>query len=258
MKILITGAGGFLGRGMITPFVEHGHSLRLMDVVPFESPHEVVVGNVADNDCITAALQGVDGLVIAHMAPRGNDNSTYKTPDVPFTINVTATAQLLHAAAKSGVRRIVVISSTAAVQDHPGLAPDPRTLPLRAKKGYYGLTKVCQEVVAEHFARTEDLSICCLRVGYILDGDNNVDKYGRVIGERNFQDTDRRDVGDVARIWLECGLPGYDVFTVMSTQESLDRAGVRYTCERLGWQPRYDFSWLPGDSSATGSAASAS
>ena len=36
----------------------------------------------------------------------------------------------------------------------------------------------------------------------------------------------------------------------MSTAESLDIADVRYTCETLGWKPRYDFSWLPVDNRA--------
>jgi len=81
--------------------------------------------------------------------------------------------------------------------------------------------------------RVEGMSVCCLRPGYILDGEKNLDKYGRLVSERNFQDTDRRDIGEVARLWLERGTPGYDVFVVLSTWESLDIAGVRYTCDRL-------------------------
>lgn len=245
MKTLITGAGGFLGQGMIGPFVDHGHSLRLMDVVPFQSPpHEVVAGSVADYAQVEAAMRGVDCLVIAHMAPRGPDNINYQTPGLPFAINVTGTVNLFHAAQACGVRRVVVISSQSAVDAAPDLAPEPETLPVRSKSGYYGLTKVCQEVIAEQFARTTSMQVVCLRVGYILDGDTNVDKYGRKIGERNWADTDRRDIGEVARLCLERDDLGYAVFNVFSTQESLDRCCVRLTCQRLGWKPRYDFSWL--------------
>jgi hypothetical protein len=31
----------------------------------------------------------------------------------------------------------------------------------------------------------------------------------------------------------------------MSTRESMTRWDVQYTCDRLGWTPAYDFSWLP-------------
>jgi len=243
MKILITGAAGFLGRGMISPFVEHGHQLRLMDVLPFTSPHEVVVGDVTHYPAVEAAMREIDGLVIAHMAPRGTDNINYRTPAIPFAINLTGTANLFHAAVQCGVKRVVVISSTAAVSENPQLEAHPASLPLRAK-GYYGLSKACQEVIAEQFARTEKLQVACLRVGYILDGEANVDKYGKVIQERNYADTDRRDIGEVARLCLERADLGYEVFTVMSTQESLRKAAVDYTCQRLGWKPRYDFSWL--------------
>ena len=47
MKILMTGAAGFLGRGMVEALAPK-HTLRLMDVVPVESPHECVVGDVCD------------------------------------------------------------------------------------------------------------------------------------------------------------------------------------------------------------------
>jgi nucleoside-diphosphate-sugar epimerase len=214
-----------------------------MDVVPFSSPHEVVTGDVADYASVEAAMRGVDGLVIAHMAPRGEGDVNYRTPALPFAINLTGTANLFHAAVQCGVRRVVVISSTAAVSEHGQLDADPRSLPYRAK-GYYGLTKACQEVIAEQFARTAKMQVACLRVGYILDGEANVDKYGRQVGERNYMDTDRRDIGEVARLCLEREDLGYEVFNVMSTEESLQRAAVARTCERLGWKPRYDFSWL--------------
>lgn len=243
MKILITGAAGFLGRGMIIPLVEHGHQLRLMDVVPFTSPHEVVVADVADYAAVEAAMRGVDALIIAHMAPRGPGDINYKTPALPFAINLTGTANLFHAAVQCGVKRVVVISSTAAVHENGRLDAIPGSLPLKAK-GYYGLSKACQEVIAEQFARTEKMQVACLRVGYILDGEANVDKYGRSVGERNYADTDRRDIGEVARLCLEKADLGYEVFNVMSTEESMEKAAVSYTCQRLGWKPRYDFSWL--------------
>lgn len=246
MKVLVTGAGGFLGRGLVIPFEAHNYTLRLMDVVPFTSPkHEVVVGDVSKYADVEKAMQGMEGVVIAHMAPRGDNDINYQTPAMPFDINVKGTANLFHAAVKCGVKRVVVISSTGATMCNtatPTKAQD-HTWPLRSK-GYYGLSKVIQEVIAEQFSRTENMAVACLRVGYILDGQANVDKYGRQIREINFQDTDRRDIGEVARLCLECPDLKYEAFVVMSTAESMDRADVRYTAERLHWKPQYDFTWL--------------
>ena len=69
MKILVTGAGGFLGGGLIEPFVGR-HDLRLMDVVDWQTPHEKVLGDVADLETCRRAVQGCQGIVIAHMASR--------------------------------------------------------------------------------------------------------------------------------------------------------------------------------------------
>lgn len=246
MHILLTGAAGFLGRGMVATLAQGGHRLRLLDVVPAtaEPPHAAVVADVADPAAVAAAMRGVDALVIAHMAPRGEGNVNYRTPALPLAINVGGTATLLQAAQEAGVKRVVLISSTAAVQDAGDLAAEPATLPLRTN-GWYGLSKAMQEMLAEQFARTQGMHIAALRVGYILDGEANRDKYGRAVEEINHMDTDRRDIAEVARRWLERDdLTGYAVFNVMSTQESLQRDAVRFTCERLGWRPQHDFSWL--------------
>ncbi|MFA4945414.1 MAG: NAD(P)-dependent oxidoreductase [Lentisphaeria bacterium] len=244
MKILITGAAGFLGKGLVVPFEQHGQALRLMDVVPFTSPHEVVVGDVADAAAVGKAVAGVDGIVIAHMAPRGENNANYSTPEMAFNINVKGTANLFHAARWHGVKKVVVISSTSAIKDHRRDVM-PHDLPIRAGDGYYGLSKACQEVIAEQFAREHGLQVACLRVGHILDGDRNVDKYGQAIAERNILDTDRRDIGEVARLCLECPDLTFETFNVMSVPEAMAAWDVNYTCTRLNWKPAHDFSWLP-------------
>lgn len=244
MRILVTGAAGFLGRGLVAPLAATGHQLRLMDVVACRAAgHESLLGDVGDPAAVAAAMHGVDGLVIAHMGPRGPDNINYHSPAIPMAINVAGTANLFQAALDAGVRRVVLISSTAAVDNAGSLEADPRSLPLRTS-GWYGLSKAMQEMIAEQFARTTGMQVACLRVGYVLDGEANQDKYGRVIAERNWADTDRRDIGEVARLCLERDDLGYAVFNVMSTQESMQRGAVRLTCERLGWTPRHDFSWL--------------
>lgn len=246
MHILITGAGGFLGAGLVEALAP-GHQLRLLDVRPFASPHEVVVADVADLAACRQAMTGIAGLVIAHMAPRGEGDVNYKSPTLPFDINVKGTANLFHAAVEAGVKAVVVISSTAAVDHYLKVEKRtefPHDLPARAL-GIYGLTKVVQETIAEQYAREHGLRVACLRVGYILDGERNQDKYGRHVGARVALDTDRRDIGGVARLCLEDASLRFDIFNVMSAPEAQRTWDLQYTCERLHWRPRYDFRWLP-------------
>ena len=96
------------------------------------------------------------------------------------------------------------------------------------------------------YAKEAGMQVSILRVGYIVDGDAMQDKYGREVKERADLDTDRRDVGEVARLCLERDDIELEVFAVMSTRESLKSWGVGHTVERLGWSPRFDFDALPG------------
>ena len=252
MNILVSGAAGFLGQGLVEELGKPPHRLRLLDIhTPEEGPHDAIAGSVADLETCRQAVDGMDAIVVGHMAPRGKNNVNYDTPTMPFDINVKGTANLFHAAREVGIEAAVVISSTAAIMYYQKL-PDPPALthdlaPRAFGSGFYGISKVMQEITAEYYARQHGMRVAVLRVGYILDGENNRDKYGRVIDERAPLDADRRDIGAVARLALEDTSIAYEVFHVMSTEEAMDTWDLRYTCDRLGWRPAYDFSWLPGN-----------
>lgn len=242
MKILVTGGGGFLGKGMAETLAKNGHHLRLMGRSSFETPHERFQGDVSVLDDVRRALDGMDAVVINHMAPR--EPNAYLAPEVCFKINVTGTANVLFAAQELGINKVVIISSTSPQPE------DPKdwlsTIPLPAK-GLYGLTKACQETLGQFYAREHGMQIAMLRVGYVVNADDMKDKYGRAVGERNALDVDRRDIGEVARLCLEQENAGLQVFSVMSTHESMEPWGVQYTVDTLKWVPRYDFDVLPSD-----------
>ena len=243
MKILITGGGGFLARGMIEPLEAAGHTLRLLDVGAFDiPPHECVVGDVADFDSVRKNVEGVDAVIVNHMAPRNPDS--YRRPDTCFGINVTGTANVLQACQETGIDRVVLIS-TMGQQPSEGYWPWLKKIPFPGDSNLYSMAKACQETLAQQYSLIYGMQISILRLGYVLDGDAMQDKYGRRVGERAPLDCDRRDVGEVARLSLEREDRELEVFPVASTREANDLWATQYTIDRLGWKPRYDFDRLP-------------
>jgi len=228
---------------MIPAFEHHKHTLRLMDVHPFETPHEMVAGSVADLDSVRSAVRGMDAIVIAHMA---KNPDAYVDPTLPFDINVKGTANLLFAAAEQKVNKVVLISSGGVTSKHD-VAVHHHTLPPKTK-GLYYLTKVLQEVTAEHMSREAGISVAALRIGYIVDGETRLDKYGRTVDKPHPQLTDRGDVGEVACLCLERNDITYEVFPVVGVKSAITQYDTLHTRQRLGWTPKYDFAWLEAQS----------
>jgi len=244
MKVLLTGAAGFLGRGMIET-IGAEHTLRLMDVVSLESSHESIVGDVCDLETVRRAVAGMDAIVAGHMAPRGP--GVYDVPTLPFDINVKGVAHLYQAAAEAGIKRMVLISSTSVVlADQRAGNFLRRDLP-PSTGDIYSLTKSLQETVADHYHRNFGIATAIMRPAYITDEDAMTDKYGRKAKTVNWQFIDRRDIGDAANAALRLPDLGCEVFYVLGHPDALEHADVAYTHQRLGWQPRHDFSKYPRD-----------
>ena len=132
-------------------------------MVPFESPHEVVIGDVSDFETCRRAVAGQDAVIIAHMAPSSRPE-VYATPTLPFDINVKGTALLLQSAVEQGIRRVVLISSISVLanqmQNGAFLTHDRHATP----NSIYSLTKTLQEAIALYYHRQHGLEIAILRL----------------------------------------------------------------------------------------------
>jgi uronate dehydrogenase len=166
-RILITGAGGAIGLLLRTGLARPDRDLVLLDVVAQPGPARgeaarVVTSSVDDLDGLLAAAQGVDAIIhLAGLATGGHPWSEY------VGVNLTGTYNVLEAARRAGVPRVIYASSNHAVgfTERPadGTAV-PATLAPRPDS-YYGVCKVGSEALCSLYHDRHGLDAICLRIG---------------------------------------------------------------------------------------------
>ncbi|MGW8433122.1 NAD-dependent epimerase/dehydratase family protein [Curtobacterium citreum] len=145
MRVLVTGASGFLGAATATAVRDAGHTVRTLQRRPsgVEGVTDVL-GSVTDADTVRAAVADVDAVV--HLAAKV---SLAGDPAEFARVNVTGTQFLLDAARASGVQRFVAVSSPSVAHTGSSLAgvgagpAEPE-----AARGDYARTKAAAELLA--------------------------------------------------------------------------------------------------------------
>lgn len=116
MKVLVTGATGFLGGWLVRRLLAEGHDIRIIrraravDELA-DLPIESVPGDVTDVESLRAACQGIE--TVFHLA--GVIGYTPRERRAMEEVNVGGTANVLAACRDRGVRKLVYASSVAAI-----------------------------------------------------------------------------------------------------------------------------------------------
>lgn len=183
MKILVTGTAGVVGSVVACELLEHGHSVRALDVMPprekvreaAQNPAqlETVYCDLSDRMALLKAAEGCDA--IAHLAAIANPG---QRDDIIMQTNVVGTQYILAAAQANGISRVALASSCCAFgffyAEHPF---DPQGFPLdethpTAPQDLYALSKVFNEETAAAYTRRYDMTTLCLRLTTVMNFDN--------------------------------------------------------------------------------------
>jgi nucleoside-diphosphate-sugar epimerase len=151
MRWAISGGAGFLGLHLARRLLADGHEVRTLDLAALddrglEEHVEELRGDVRSGREARALVDGADVLVHAAAAlPIQISREAIRS------VNVGGTATVLAAAADAGVRRVVLVSSTA-VYGVPRVHPIHEDDPL-VGVGAYGESKIEAEEVTREFGR---------------------------------------------------------------------------------------------------------
>lgn len=146
MRILVSGASGFIGSGLVSALAEKGHevcallrstaSTEFLKGVSFTR----VTGDILDYESLVKATENVDAVFHLAGAIAAKDRDAY------FRCNAEGTKNIATAAVKSGrVKRFIYLSSLAAAGPSAGLAPRSESEPDHPIS-FYGESKLRGEL----------------------------------------------------------------------------------------------------------------
>ena len=181
MKVLVTGAAGFLGGHLVDMLVEQNYSVRAM-VRPSEDASrlhtlknvEVILGDLTDEASLKRAVQGVQRVfnVAAKTGPWGTED-TYRA------INVQGLADLIHASLDAGVQRFVHTSSITVYGHHlQGIVTEDD--PFHAEDNPYSRTKIAGEKLIANLVKDKGAPVVIVRPGWIY-GPRDSASFGRFV-----------------------------------------------------------------------------
>jgi NAD dependent epimerase/dehydratase len=170
-RVLVTGAGGFIGSHLAERLVSLGARTRVLvrytssgsagwlESSPVRSDLEIVTGDIADREIVRTAVDGVD--VVFHLAALIGIPYSYHAPASYVQTNVAGTQNILQAALDAHVSR-VVHTSTSEVYGTAVGARISEKHPLNAQSPY-AATKVGADMLALAYQRSFGLPVVTVR-----------------------------------------------------------------------------------------------
>lgn len=164
MRALVTGGSGFIGSHVVDKLRERGALVRVFDMVmpTFRSDIEFYHGSVLDLEALRMALSGID--VVYHLAAVADVKDVYEDPHYAESINVRGTINVLEAARKAKIQRVIYGSTTWVYSEVTEPAADEQT-PLRAPTHLYTATKIASEYYCQCYSKLYQLPVTILRYG---------------------------------------------------------------------------------------------
>ena len=235
-RIFFTGGSGKAGKHVVPYLLDQGHRVMNVDLVPLDHPGvDNLVADITDSGQMFNAMSSYAGLdelepgngvpafdAVVHFAavPR----ILIKPDNETFRVNTMGTYNVIEAAVKLGIKKIIIASSetTYGICFSDGKT-NPNALPLEEDYDVdpmdsYGLSKVVNEKTARSFQRRSGFDIYALRIGNVIEPHEYAELFPHYfknpeVRRRNaFCYIDARDLGQIVDLCLKKDGLGFQVF----------------------------------------------
>lgn len=161
-RLLITGAAGGMATLLRPRLARDGRVLRLLDLARIPSCSdgaEIVQGSITDPSALDAACAGVDAVL--HL---GGMSTEQEWPLI-LDVNINGTYQMLEAARRQGIKRVILASSNHAVGFLDTRSGEiPATAPPQPDTRY-GVSKAAMEALGALYAERHGMDVIAIRIG---------------------------------------------------------------------------------------------
>ena len=253
-RIVFTGGTGKAGRHVVPHLLAKGYEIFNVDLKPLDCPGvNTLIADLTDSGQTFNALTthfGFDGFEIGH--PPAAPDAVVHFAAIPrvliepdnktFAANVMSTYNVIEAAMKLGVRKVIIASSetTYGVCFAEG-EKDFHQFPLEEDydvdpQDSYGLSKVCNEKTARAFAMRYGADVYALRIGNVIEP-HEYPKFKDFLAEpmsrkRNaWTYIDARDLGEIVHLALEKDGLGFQVFNAVNDTITLNTPTHKFLSE---------------------------
>jgi UDP-glucose 4-epimerase len=166
----VTGGAGFIGSHLVDRLLADGRSVRVLDNFVVGNRRnldqhkghrrlELVEGDVRDRAAVDRLTTGCERVF--HLAARADIVPSIVEPDDYFTTNVDGTFNVLQAARKHRIKKMLYVASSTCY-GMPQVYPTPEDAPIRPQYPY-ALTKHMGEELVMQWGRVYDLPVISLR-----------------------------------------------------------------------------------------------
>lgn len=173
-KVLVTGAGGFIGSHLVEALVKKGSSLKAfvhynsfnrwgwLDYVDkkIKDSIEIFAGDVRDPNGVRESMRNID--VVFHLAALIGIPYSYHSPDTYMDTNIRGTLNILQSARELEVEK-VIHTSTSEIYGTAQFVPITEKHPINPQSPY-SATKAAADFLALSFCRSFNLPVAVIRL----------------------------------------------------------------------------------------------
>ena len=176
MRTLVTGGAGFIGSNLVDALLDRGDTVTVFDDLStgrasnlegaLERGATLIRGDIRDQAALADAFAAAAPEVVFHLAAQIDVRKAVDDPAWDATVNVVGTINVLEAARRAGVSRLVNTSTGGAIYGDTENIPTPETQEPRPMAAY-GQSKYCAERYCGWEERLYGLSTVTVRLGNV-------------------------------------------------------------------------------------------